>query len=222
MQPPAKASLRTHAPNAWTVALEQGVLLACELTFGYALLRSGRSPVAPQGIKFYDPSIVGDTPETVELLGLSNVLRLAQRPTSLAGQVPLLLAGGGSALSPFAAEWGALDDIVMVRLHHHHGASCRGAAFATTIMVIGSAPGGGQGGVSESQLTVRKGAGEGGRDAVVFGGVVREENNGGFVSARSRNFSQALDVSAYDGAGPALRRDSLPSRMAANSAQSRC
>jgi len=30
-----------------------------------------------QGIKFYDPEIVGDTPETVELVGVRNLLAAA-------------------------------------------------------------------------------------------------------------------------------------------------
>ncbi|WIA33798.1 hypothetical protein OEZ86_006910 [Tetradesmus obliquus] len=61
-----------------------------------------------QGIKFYDPEIVGDTPEAVEFRGLQNVVELAQQQLGLeAGQVIL------SADEASAARWGALDDVVM-------------------------------------------------------------------------------------------------------------
>ena len=53
--------------------------------------------------------------------------------------------------------------------------------------------------MSESKLEVAKGRGEGGRDAAMFAGVVREENNGGFASVRSKNFAAPLDVSDYEG-----------------------
>ena len=36
-----------------------------------------------QGIKFYDPEIVGDTPETVELVGVRNLVQAAQEHLGL-------------------------------------------------------------------------------------------------------------------------------------------
>eukprot|EP00877_Chromochloris_zofingiensis_P004047 jgi/Chrzof1/13643/Cz08g05160.t1 len=61
-----------------------------------------------QGIKFYDPEIVGDTPETVEYVGIRNLLEAVKGHVGLEqGQV--LLSPDSSAL----ANWGALDDVVM-------------------------------------------------------------------------------------------------------------
>jgi hypothetical protein len=51
-----------------------------------------------QGIKFYDPQIVGDTPETVEYRGLHNLVTLLRQHVGLrAGQ--LLFAADGSVSS---------------------------------------------------------------------------------------------------------------------------
>lgn len=60
-----------------------------------------------QGIKFYDPEIVGDTPESVEYNGMQNLLdALGERLGRRAGR-PLLDAANA------AGQWGALDDVVM-------------------------------------------------------------------------------------------------------------
>lgn len=48
------------------------------------------------------------------------------------------------------------------------------------------------GGVSESQIRL-------GEDQAIFSGNVSTENNGGFASVRSRNFTTPLDLSAYKG-----------------------
>lgn len=62
-----------------------------------------------QGIKFYDPEIVGDTPETVEYIGMQNLM----------GAVKDRLGSkqGGALFEPADAAskvaWGALDDVVM-------------------------------------------------------------------------------------------------------------
>ncbi|KAL4448009.1 hypothetical protein ABPG75_005228 [Micractinium tetrahymenae] len=62
-----------------------------------------------QGIKFYDPEIQGDTPESVELNGMRNLL--AAVGGQLAGQ------GGQLLFSPdgrgAVQDWGSLDDVVM-------------------------------------------------------------------------------------------------------------
>lgn len=43
------------------------------------------------------------------------------------------------------------------------------------------------------------GAGEDGAAAGVFAGTVRTENNGGFVSIRTRDYDPPFDLSASDG-----------------------
>ncbi|KAF6258399.1 complex I intermediate-associated protein 30-domain-containing protein [Scenedesmus sp. NREL 46B-D3] len=61
-----------------------------------------------QGIKFYDPEIVGDTPEAVEYRGLQNVVGMAAQQLGLEQGKVILAADEASA-----ARWGALDDVVM-------------------------------------------------------------------------------------------------------------
>ncbi|KAL4859726.1 putative complex I intermediate-associated protein 30 [Chlorella vulgaris] len=62
-----------------------------------------------QGIKFYDPMVVGDTPETVELRGMVNVLdAVKEQLGSSDGKVVWAADGSGVATS-----WGSLDDVVM-------------------------------------------------------------------------------------------------------------
>lgn len=46
-------------------------------TTAYRLFPSHSQP-PPQGIKFYDPQIVGNTPETVEYLGMQNLVAAVQ------------------------------------------------------------------------------------------------------------------------------------------------
>ena len=55
------------------------------------------------------------------------------------------------------------------------------------------------GGVSSSMLSISPLGSENGESVGIFAGRVTSANNGGFASVRSRNFSPALDVSAYDG-----------------------
>ncbi|KXZ46130.1 hypothetical protein GPECTOR_46g199 [Gonium pectorale] len=61
-----------------------------------------------QGIKFYDPEVVGDTPESVEYSGMLNLLDAAADGLGVQGGVQLLHHSGQS--SP---RWGPLDDVVM-------------------------------------------------------------------------------------------------------------
>lgn len=56
-------------------------------------------------------------------------------------------------------------------------------------------------------MTVVPGAGPSGEPAAVFGGYVSTDNNGGFASVRCRNFSPALDCSAYEGLEICLKGD---------------
>eukprot|EP00667_Euglena_gracilis_P004954 EG_transcript_4974 len=128
-----------------------------------------------QGIQFFDPEVVGDTPETVEYLGLRNLLEVLGPQLSAApGRTLFEIEAGSLALR--GQQWGSLDDVVM-------------------------------GGVSESIFRVEAGAGENGEAAGVFGGTVRTENNGGFVSIRTRNYEPPLDLSASDGLELRLKGD---------------
>jgi len=130
-----------------------------------------------QGIKFFDPEIVGDTPEVVDYLGVKNLLEAVKSqilPGSEGEKVlgTNILQGGPKGVK---LQWGALDDVVM-------------------------------GGVSDSRMEplqrsdtdedteedVKEGA-------VVFKGTVRTENNGGFCSTRTKNILPPLDLSAHDG-----------------------
>lgn len=61
-----------------------------------------------QGIKFYDPEIVGDTPEAVEYRGLANLLDAVAEHLGFEDGKAVLVPDAASA-----ARWGALDDVVM-------------------------------------------------------------------------------------------------------------
>lgn len=58
-----------------------------------------------QGIKFYDPEIVGDTPESVEYRGMQNLLSLVKARLNT---VVFDADGSGATM-----EFGSLDDVVM-------------------------------------------------------------------------------------------------------------
>ena len=142
-----------------------------------------------QGIKFYDPQVVGDTPEAVDangvralLAAVAPALRTAPEHASPSANADAedddvavvfdaaLPGGGGPA-------WGALDDVVM-------------------------------GGVSFSSLQLAPGAGEAGRPAGVFAGTLSTANSGGFASVRTRNWAPApLDASGAQGVALRLRGD---------------
>jgi len=118
-----------------------------------------------QGIKFYDPEVVGDTPETVEYIGIRNLIRLCGGKLGQANG--LVLAGLNADGKMTGNEWGALDDVVM-------------------------------GGISQSNLNVTLDA-DTGKKVMLFAGNVSEENNGGFISVRTRNYDPPLDLTPYDG-----------------------
>ncbi|KAH9621518.1 hypothetical protein KSS87_002325 [Heliosperma pusillum] len=63
------------------------------------------------------------------------------------------------------------------------------------------------GGVSQSTYVVDPKGGEGGGPTGIFRGNVSTSNNGGFTSARTKNFSSPLDLSAYDGLELRLKGD---------------
>jgi len=124
------------------------------------------------GIKFYEPEIIGNTPESVEYIGVRNIVECCKDKVGLEAGVALLDPSTGT-LTP---EWGSLDDVVM-------------------------------GGCSESKIELLKGAGEDGGMAAVFSGNVTSANNGGFASVRSKNFTPAADLGAYDGVQLRLKGD---------------
>lgn len=47
-----------------------------------------------QGIKFYDPEIVGDTPQAVESVGIRNVLDAVKAQLGVEAGIPLLRGDG--------------------------------------------------------------------------------------------------------------------------------
>ncbi|GAB4824163.1 hypothetical protein N2152v2_011209 [Parachlorella kessleri] len=62
-----------------------------------------------QGIKFYDPEIIGDTPEAVEYRGIQNLLdAVKEHLGEWEGKLVFSPDGRGPV-----AGWGALDDVVM-------------------------------------------------------------------------------------------------------------
>jgi uncharacterized protein YbjT (DUF2867 family) len=65
-----------------------------------------------QGIKFYDPEIKGDSPETVEYKGMRNLIeKLKKRLGTKEGRS--LFALSSPTGIPTGPAWGALDDVVM-------------------------------------------------------------------------------------------------------------
>ncbi|KAL4444961.1 hypothetical protein ABPG77_004011 [Micractinium sp. CCAP 211/92] len=62
-----------------------------------------------QGIKFYNPQIEGDTPESVELNGMKNLLAAVGAQLSGTGSRLLFSPDGRGAVQ----GWGSLDDVVM-------------------------------------------------------------------------------------------------------------
>ncbi|GMJ14738.1 hypothetical protein like AT4G18810 [Hibiscus trionum] len=63
------------------------------------------------------------------------------------------------------------------------------------------------GGVSESTFQIDRTGGENGKPTGLFKGIVSTENNGGFSSTRTKNFSSPADLSAYDGLELRLKGD---------------
>ena len=63
-----------------------------------------------QGIKFYQPEIVGDTPENVEYLGVKNLVQAAK---SLNKSTDKLIFDFNNPSADLKEIWGAVDDVVM-------------------------------------------------------------------------------------------------------------
>ncbi|MBD2603291.1 CIA30 family protein [Scytonema hofmannii FACHB-248] len=64
-----------------------------------------------QGIKFYLPEIVGDTPENVEYQGVKNLVQAAAK--SLPKPVEKIIFDFANISDELKNTWGALDDVVM-------------------------------------------------------------------------------------------------------------
>ena len=60
-----------------------------------------------QGIKFYDPEIVGDTPETVELVGVRNLVAAAKEHLGCSAGKTIFATDGSVRLSCEHACWSA-------------------------------------------------------------------------------------------------------------------
>ncbi|CAI7910792.1 unnamed protein product [Closterium sp. NIES-54] len=88
------------------------VVNACAVTVGPKEGDTADRQKYYQGIKFYDPQIIGDTPEAVEYTGVANLLsRLRPQLAAAAGCHSIFsLTDSGE---PVGALWGALDDVVM-------------------------------------------------------------------------------------------------------------
>ena len=65
-----------------------------------------------QGIKFYQPEIVGDTPESVEYLGVKNLVQAAAKHLSTAPDEKLVFDFTNPS-DDLKNTWGAVDDVVM-------------------------------------------------------------------------------------------------------------
>lgn len=124
-----------------------------------------------QGIKFYLPEVVGDTPESIDYQGIKNLLHAVADPLNAAQTNEKILfnftnhSSPDTPLptphSPLTNLWGALDDVVM-------------------------------GGVSASAMQQTD-------YAALFTGNVSTANSGGFASVRSRNLEPAIDLFGYEG-----------------------
>lgn len=65
-----------------------------------------------QGVKFYQPEIVGDTPEAVEYLGVKNLVEVAARHFATA-KVDEIIFDFTKPSQDLKNIWGAVDDVVM-------------------------------------------------------------------------------------------------------------
>lgn len=61
-----------------------------------------------QGIKFYDPEIVGDTPETVESRGVSNIVAALRDQLGLRSGKVIFAADGSVSPPPYFLHSGML------------------------------------------------------------------------------------------------------------------
>lgn len=120
-----------------------------------------------QGVKFYQPEVVGDTPENVEYQGVKNLVQAAVK--FLQPHAEQIIFDFNQPSDDLKNTWGAVDDVVM-------------------------------GGVSESEIRLVDGT-------ALFTGNVSTQNSGGFASVRTKNLTQPLDLSKYEGIELRVRGD---------------
>jgi Complex I intermediate-associated protein 30 (CIA30)/NmrA-like family len=127
-----------------------------------------------QGIQFYAPTILEDTPENVEYRGVKNLAEqvanaFKEEPVhteALRTSVPIWTFDSADEVR---ATWGSLDDVVM-------------------------------GGVSQSNVAVEN-------RELVFSGLLSVSNSGGFASVRTVDFSNPINLGAFDGVSCRVKGD---------------
>ncbi|QSJ18600.1 CIA30 family protein [Nostoc sp. UHCC 0702] len=82
-----------------------------------------------QGIKFYQPEIVGDTPENVEYQGVKNLVETARKYLSQANEK--LIFDFTNPSTELKNIWGAVDDVVMGGVSSSNIQLVENAAFFT-------------------------------------------------------------------------------------------
>lgn len=112
-----------------------------------------------QGVTFYPPQILDDSPENVEFVGVEKAVSEMQKAVKRRMEESEVEVLNMEANVP--ETWGGLDDVVM-------------------------------GGVSESFVKAESGD-------LVFGGMTRTENRGGFCSIRTKDFEKPINLDAFDG-----------------------
>lgn len=126
-----------------------------------------------QGIKFYEPELLGDSPEQVDLNGVSNLLERTKESLGLRDGCTILDANS----TDIATQWGNLDDVVM-----------GGCSESTISMETGMGEDGGDGLVFRGNVTSANNGGfasvrsknfEGGLDLGAYEGIkMRLKGNG--------------------------------------------
>lgn len=66
-----------------------------------------------QGVKFYQPEVVGDTPEAVEYQGVKNLIEAVAEQLQAAAAVKQILFDFQAQTQDLKESWGAVDDVVM-------------------------------------------------------------------------------------------------------------
>eukprot|EP00178_Gracilaria_changii_P015656 TRINITY_DN438_c0_g1_i1.p1 TRINITY_DN438_c0_g1~~TRINITY_DN438_c0_g1_i1.p1 ORF type:complete len:690 (-),score=149.15 TRINITY_DN438_c0_g1_i1:7706-9775(-) len=66
-----------------------------------------------QGVKFYSPLVLDDTPENVEYRGIKNLMEAARKHFDAINKVDTLPVLEFTDINTVSSQWGALDDVVM-------------------------------------------------------------------------------------------------------------
>lgn len=114
--------------------------------------------------------------------------------------------------SPETVEYNGMKNLIE-SVREHLGVRDGKTLFNVSANGVPSGPAWGalddvvMGGVSESSLQISLNGGEAGGAVGVFKGFVSTDNNGGFASIRTKNFSSPEDLSAYEGLELHLKGD---------------